>query len=102
MRLAAITVILGGWLASGCGSAAVNSAAEQTAQTACLAASAHVKDPAAKKAADNACRAVGSGNANRLSQAAIKAARLACLQASQQITNPSARSAAKAACPSGK
>ncbi len=89
-------------LVGGCGSAAVNSGVEQSAQAACLAASASIKNPMAKQAADQACRAVGSGNTNKLTQAAIQAARLACLQASQQIADPTAKSAAKAACPSGK
>lgn len=90
-----------GFVAGGCGSAAVNSAAEQSAQAACLAASASIKDTGAKQAADQACRAVGSGQTNQLAHAAIEAARVACLQASQQIADPTARSAAKAACPSG-
>src|SRR5438270_12602850 len=40
--------------AAGCGSNAVNSAAEQGAQAICLSASAHINDPRAKHAADNA------------------------------------------------
>jgi hypothetical protein len=89
-------------LAGGCGSSAINSAAEQSAQAACLAASGNIKDQAAKQAADQACHAVGSGKTSQLTDAAIKAARLACLQASQQIPDPSVRNAAKAACPAGK
>ncbi len=87
---------------AGCGSSAVNSAVQQSAQAACLSATAAIKDTTAKQAADQACRAVGSGNTNQLTHAALGAARLACLQASQQITDPTARSTAKAACPSGK
>jgi hypothetical protein len=89
-------------VAAGCGSTAVNSAVEHGAQAACLSASANVPNRAAKKAADQACRAVGSGNTHQLTQAAIGAARQACLLASQQITNSTARNAARAACPSGK
>ncbi len=97
IALAASAVALGG-----CGSAAVNSAAEQGAQAVCLSASANIKDAGAKRAADNACRAVGSGKSNRVAQAAIQAAREACLQVSRQISDPTARSAAAAACPAGK
>ena len=89
-------------VAAGCGSAAVNSAVEHGAQAACLSASANIPDRAAKKAADQACRAVGSGNTHQLTRAAIQAARQACLLASQQIANSTARDAAKAACPSAK
>ncbi len=101
-RAAVIGLIASALLAAGCGSAAVNSAAQQAAQGACLAASANITDPGAKNAADQACRAVGSGNTNQLAHAAIMAARQACLQASQQIADPTARSDAKAACPAGK
>jgi len=80
----------------------VNSAVDQSAQAACLAASASIKDPAAKQSADQACRAVGSGKSKELVRAAIQAARQACLQVSQQIADPTARAAAKAACPAGK
>lgn len=97
VALAASAVALGG-----CGSTAVNSAAQQGALAVCLSASANIKDASAKKAADDACRAVGSGNQSSLAQAAIQAARVACLQVSQQIADPTARSAAKAACPAGK
>ena len=97
ITLAASAVALGG-----CGSAAVNSAAEQGAQAVCLSASANIKDAGAKKAADNACRAVGSGKQNKVVQAAIQAAREACLRVSRQIADPTARSAAEAACPAGK
>ncbi len=97
VALVASAVALGG-----CGSAAVNSAAQQGAQAVCLSASANIKDAGAKKAADNACRAVGSGNQSNLAQAAIQAARAACLQVSRQIADPTARSAAEAACPAGK
>ena len=89
-------------VAAGCGSTAVNSAVEHGAQAACLSASANIPDRAAKKAADQACRAVGSGNTHQLTRAAIQAARQACLLASQQIANSTARDAAKAACPSAK
>jgi len=101
-RAGAIGLIASALLAAGCGSATVNSAAEQAAQGACLSASAHIKDASAKHAADQACRAVGSGSTNQLAHAAILAARQACLQASHQITDPTVRSAAKAACPAGK
>ncbi len=101
-RVALIGLIASAAVAAGCGSTAVNSAAEQAAQSACLAASANITDPGAKSAADQACRAVGSGSTNQLAHAAIMAARQACLQASQQIADPTARSAAKAACPAGK
>lgn len=87
---------------SGCGSAAVTSAAEQGAQAACLSASANIKDAGAKRAADNACRAVGSGKQAKVAQAAIQAAREACLQVSRQLPDPTARSAAEAACPAIK
>jgi len=86
----------------GCGSAAVNSAAKQGAQAVCLSASANIKDAGAKKAADNACRAVGSGKQNEVAKAAIQAAREACLLVSRQIASPTARSTAEAACPAGK
>lgn len=89
-------------VAGGCGSAVVNSVAQQAAQAACLQATANIKDPVAKQSADQACRAVGSGDKNQLAHAAILAARQACLQASQQIADPTARAAVKAACPSGK
>ena len=103
IRLAALTALIVLAVAlGGCGSAAVNSAAEQGAQAVCLSASANIKDPKAKKAADDACRAVGSGKQNNVVQAAIQAARQACLQVSRQITNPTARAAAEAACPAGK
>lgn len=95
--LAASAIALGG-----CGSAAVNSAAEQGAQAVCLSASANIKDAGAKRAADNACRAVGSGKQGNVAKAAIQAAREACLQVSRQIANPTARTAAEAACPAGK
>lgn len=62
-------------LAGGCGLTAANSAVQQEAQAACLSASANITDLAAKKAADQACRAVGSGNAGQLAHAAIQAAR---------------------------
>ncbi len=101
-RAAVLSLIASGLVAAGCGSAGVNSAVQQSAQAACLAASTSITDPGAKKAADQACRAVGSGNSNQLTQAAILAARQACLQASRQITDATARSAAKAACPAGK
>ncbi len=87
---------------AGCGSTAVNSAVEHGAQAACLSASANIPDRAAKKAADQACRAVGSGNTHQLTRAAIQGARQACLLASQQITTSTARDTARAACPSGK
>jgi len=64
-------------LAGGCGLTAANSAVQQEAQAACLSASANITDLAAKKAADQACRAVGSGNAGQLAHAAIQAARRA-------------------------
>ncbi len=86
----------------GCGSAAVNSAAEQGAQAVCLSASANITDAGAKRAADNACRAVGSGKQSKVAQAAIQAAREACLRVSRQIADPTARSTAEAACPAGK
>jgi hypothetical protein len=89
-------------VAGGCGSNAVNSAVEHGAQAACLSASANIPDRAAKKAADQACRAVGSGSTRQLTRAAIHGARQACLLASQQITNATARNAARAACPAGK
>lgn len=101
-RRAAVLSLTTALLAAGCGSAAVNSAVQQSAQAACLAASASITDPGAKKAADQACRAVGSGNSSQLARAAIQAARQACLQASRQIANSAARDAAKAACPAGK
>ncbi|MFL5859196.1 MAG: hypothetical protein ACJ780_00195 [Solirubrobacteraceae bacterium] len=102
-RRAAGTVLLASAIAAaGCGSNAVNSAAEQGAQAICLSASAHIKDPRAKHAADNACRAAGSGKTSNLAHTAIQAAREACLQASRHIANPTARSAATAACPAGK
>lgn len=88
--------------AGGCGSSAVTSAAEQTAQSACLAASANIKDPTAKRSADQACRAVGSGKSKQLIRAAIQAARQACLQAANQLSDPTAKAATKAVCPAGK
>lgn len=97
VALVASAVALGG-----CGSAAVNSAAQQGAQAVCLSASANIKDAGAKQAADNACRAVGSGKQSNVAKAAIQAARAACLQVSRQIADPTARSAAEAACPAGK
>ena len=97
IALAASAVALGG-----CGSAAVNGAAEQGAQAVCLSASANITDAGAKRAADNACRAVGSGKQSNLAHAAIQAAREACLQVSRQIADPTARSTAQAACPAGK
>lgn len=97
-----IGLIVAAVVATGCGSTAVNSAVEHGAQAACRSASANIPDRAAKKAADQACGAVGSGNTRQLTQAAIQGARQACLLASQQITNSSARDAARAACPAGK
>ncbi len=101
-RVVVLSLIASPLVAVGCGSGAVNSAVQQSAQAACLAASTNITNPGAKKAADQACRAVGSGNSNQLTQAAIQAARQACLQASLQISDATARSAAKAACPAGK
>ena len=67
-----------------CGSTAVNSAVEHGAQAACLSASANIPDRAAKKAADQACRAVGAGNSRQLTQAAIRGrARHACWRLSR-------------------
>ncbi len=100
--LGLIAIAASALVVGGCGSSAVNTAIEQSAQASCLAATGSIKNPMAKQAADQACHAVGSGNTNQLAHAAIQAARLACLQASQQIPDPTARSAAKAACPSGK
>lgn len=97
-----IGLIAASVVAAGCGSTAVNSAVEHGAQAACLSASANIPDRAARKAADQACRAVGSGNTRQLTQAAIQGARQACLLASQQIAGSAARNAARAACPSGK
>ncbi len=97
LALAVSAVALGG-----CGSTAVNSAAQQGAQAACLSASAKIKDAGAKQAADSACRAVGSGKQSDVARAAIQAAREACLQVSRQIANPTARSTAEAACPAAK
>ena len=97
-----VGLIVAAVVATGCGSTAVNSAVEHGAQAACRSASASIPDPAAKKAADQACGAVGSGNTRQLTQAAIQGARQACLLASQQITSSTARDAAKAACPAGK
>jgi len=97
IAIAASAVALGG-----CGSTAVNSAAEKGAQAVCLSASANIKDAGAKRAADNACRAVGSGKQSKVAQAAIQAAREACLRVSRQIADPTARSTAEAACPAGK
>lgn len=51
---------------------AANSAVQQEAQAACLSASANITDLAAKKPADQACRAVGSGNAGQLAHAEKK------------------------------
>jgi hypothetical protein len=97
-----IGLVVAAVVAAGCGSTAVNSAVEHGAQAACLSASASIPDRAAKKAADQACRAVGSGNTRQLTQAAIQGARQACLLATQQITNATTRNAARAACPAGK
>lgn len=101
-RAGLVALIASAMALGGCGSAAVNSAAEQGAQAVCLSASANIKDASAKRAADDACRAVGSGNQSKVAQAAIQAAREACLQVSRQIADPTARSAAVAACPAGR
>jgi hypothetical protein len=98
----AIGLVAASVVAGGCGSTAVNSAVEHGAQAACLSASANIPDRAAKKAADQACRAVGSGNTQKLTHAAIQGARQACLLASRQIANATARTAAQGACPSAR
>lgn len=91
---------------AGCGSSAVNSAvdtsARQAAGAACAQAALSIKDATAKQSAEQACRAVSSGNAQQLTLAAKQAARLACLQASTRIPDATARAAAKAACPPTK
>lgn len=102
LRALSVGIVASALLFAGCGSSSVNTAVQQSAQAACLAATGSIKDAGAKQAAEQACRAVGSGNTSQLTHAAIQAARLACLQASQQISNPTARSTAQAACPSGK
>jgi len=101
-RVSVVGLVAAGLMAGGCGSTAVNSAVEHGAQAACLSASANIPDRAAKRAADQACRAVGAGSTSRLTKAAIQGARQACLLASRQIADSTARNAAKAACPSGK
>ncbi len=95
--IATCAVVIGG-----CGSNAVSSGARQAAQAACLQATTNIKDATAKQSADQACRAVGSGNQTQLTLAAKLAARQACLQASQQIAGPALRAQAKSVCPAVK
>lgn len=80
----------------------MDTSARQAAGAACSQAALSIKDPTAKQSAEQACRAVSSGNAQQLTLAAKQAARLACLQASGRIPDATARAAAKAACPPTK
>lgn len=103
-RLVAFAAVLGSLAPAGCGSGskAVDSGVRQSAAAACLQGVTAIKDRAVRKSAEQACRAVGTGNTRQLTNVAKKGAREACQVASEKISNPTARAAAKSACPAIK